>query len=267
MQKKFIDFLVVIILLILGTFYALYISQNSFLGKSVVCGIVYLIPSTIYLGLRKKKDWVKIITASLLFGTLFGFFFEFIAEYNQSYSVISTLTPFKILGVLPIDNIIGHTMMVLLTLVFYEHFIDKKTGHKISHHIVYALIPAIVVISGIILLFDFHLLPKVPYIYFVMGSIAILFPIYLGIIKPQFIKNMAMIAVFFFFVYLMFEVVAVHNSWWIYPNTQYIGWVEFLGSRFPIEELLFWMFFYAATLVSFYELYIDIHPKITQLHK
>ena len=47
----------------------------------------------------------------MLFGGLFGFIFEFIAEFNKAYSVVSVLFPFKVFGVLPLDNVAGHMMM------------------------------------------------------------------------------------------------------------------------------------------------------------
>ena len=75
--------------------------------------------------MKWKKNWKKIIISTLVFGGLFGFIFEFIAEFNHAYSVISTITPFKIFGVLPIDNVLGHMMMTMLTVVFYEHFVDR----------------------------------------------------------------------------------------------------------------------------------------------
>jgi hypothetical protein len=260
MQNR-IDFIVVVILITLATLYSIIIPKDIFIGKSLVCGAFLLVPSVIYLGFRKPKNWAKILFASFIFGTLFGFIFEFIAEYNLAYSVVSTVHPFRILGVLPIDNVIGHTMMVLMTLVFYQHFVDTRTNHKISRNFLKALIPACVVLVGILILYIFNLLPQLRYTYAVMGSFAIIAPLYLAIRKPQFIKNMAITGVFFFFLYLVIEIVAVRNNWWIYPHTEYIGWVELIGYRFPIEELLFWMLFYAATLVSYFEIFIDIHPS------
>jgi len=44
-----------------------------------------------------------------------------------------------------------------------------------------------------------------------------------------------------------------------YPGNNYVGWVNLFGITFPIEELLFWMLFYAASLVSYYELAVDVH--------
>lgn len=260
-MKKKIDFLVVVLLISLAVLYSLYIPPTIFIGKSLICGMIFLLPSSIYLGMREPKNWKKILFSGFVFGLLFGFIFEFIAEYNQAYAVVSTISNFKILGVLHIDNIIGHMIMVIMTLVFYEHFIDIKTSKKISKNFLTALLPAIVVIVGIVILFLLNILPRVEYSYLIMGSLAIISPIYLAITKPHFIKNMSMIAIFFFFFYLIIEIVAVRNSWWIYPDATYLGWVHLLDLRFPLEEMLFWMFFYAATLVSYYELFIDIHPR------
>jgi hypothetical protein len=64
--------------------------------------------------------------ATLVFGSLYGFYFEFIQEFSHGYTVTSMLMPFKLFGVLPIDNILGHTEMTLFTLTFYQHFISPN---------------------------------------------------------------------------------------------------------------------------------------------
>ncbi len=60
-------------------------------------------------------------------------------------------------------------------------------------------------------------------------------------------------SVFFFFVWLLAEIVAVVTGGWTYPGTQYLGWVSIGQIHFPIEELLFWMIWYAPFLILGYE--------------
>lgn len=182
MSKK-IDAVVLILFLIFGIFYSIF-TQDLFIGKAVFACVIFTIPSVIFLGLRENKPWKKIITATLIFGTINGFLFEFIAEFNRSYSVISRVFP-KILGIVPIDNILGHTMMAFLTFTFYEHFISIKKSSTISKRVKYAFLISTSIILIIMFLFIYHpYLLKFNYSYFYMGLIAIIPPITLSIKKP-----------------------------------------------------------------------------------
>lgn len=260
MGKK-IDIIILIIFLFLGVTYANF-TKGLYVGRSAISGFFLTIPPTIYLSLRKKKNWHKIAISTLLFGGVFGFIFEFIAEFNQSYSVISVLFPFKLFGVLPLDNILGHMMMTLLTIVFYEHFVDREINHHISKNLPHALLPSLFAIVFILFAFFFRQsLIRFSHPYFYMGIAAIIPPIYLGFTRPQFIKSMILTAIYFFFFYFVVEILAVRLRYWIYPGDNYIGWVTVFNTTFPFEELFFWMMFYAASLVSYYELSVDDHDR------
>lgn len=254
---KKLDILVLLFLIGVGWLYATF-TKDLFIGKAAIAGAVGTLLPVIYMGVRREKNWQKIIISTLVFGGMFGFLFEFIAEYTKAYSVVSTLFPFKIFGVLPIDNVLGHMMMTLLTVTFYEHFVEREISHHISKHLKYAVLPAIFAIITVILVYFFNpILLNSQYPYFYMGIAAIIPPIYLGFTRPKFIKNMAVTGIYFFLFYFLSEILAVSLGYWIYPGNNYVGWVSFFGVRFPFEELFFWMMFYAASLVSYYELFID----------
>ena len=119
MNSKARELLVLIVLLLLGLVYA-NATKDMYIGKSVFAGLMMLIPSVIYLGMRKKKNWKKVIVSTMLFGGLFGFIFEFIAEFNKAYSVVSVLFPFKVFGVLPLDTVVST----------YQHDIPQTASHK-----------------------------------------------------------------------------------------------------------------------------------------
>ncbi len=265
MKRKTIDILVLLFLLVIAVFYAI-LTKDIFIGRSLFIVFIFTVIPAIYLGIREKKNWKKIAVATITFGTIFGFIFEFIAEYNLAYSVVSVVSEFKILGVLPVDNILGHMMMTLFTIVFYVHFIDREVNKNISKRIILALLPAALAIAFILLAFNFQ--PNLielsrPYLF--MGLAAIVPTLLLGIRRPGHIKNMLKTAIYFFFLYLVIEILAVKFNYWIYPGDNYVGWVTIFDVSFPFEELFFWMMFYAATLVAYYEIFIDINTKKTLL--
>lgn len=255
MTKKKVDVLVLISFLLFGILYSIS-TKDLFIGKAVFAFAIFTLPQVVYLGVRENKPWKKILFATLIFGTINGFLFEFIQEFNRSYSVVSIVFP-KILEIVPIDNILGHTMMALLTFTFYEHFINTRKSSSISPRSKYAVLisSGAIAISLFMFIYNPNLL-RFDYSYFYMGLAATIPPIILEIKKPQLIRAMTVTAIYFFFLYLSMELLAVRNNWWIYKGS-YIGSVTLFSYSFPFEELFFWMLFYATSLVSYYKIFID----------
>jgi hypothetical protein len=232
-------------------------TAGTFFGKSLIAGAVFILPCVTYLGWRKPKPWRKIVASALLFGLALGFFFEFIQEYTQAYTVVSRIFP-KLFGVVPIDNILGHFMMALLTFTFYEHFVAQKVNGNISHRFKYAVYLVAAMIATVIGIYYLH--PSwlmVPYPYVVFGTLAVL-PVFTYAYRhPKSVRDFCLMAPFFFFLYFVIEIAAVHYSWWTYPVHNHIGWVSLPGIRFPFEELFYWMLFYAVALTAYYKSFVD----------
>lgn len=240
-------------------FIIIYLFRNLFIGRPLIVFAFLTVATTVYLGLREKKNWKKILLGTLILGPIFGFFLEFICEYTLAYSVTSRVFESKILGVLPLDNLIGHAEMVLLTIVIYEHFVDDEKRREISSNILFSILPALFAITVLLGVYftkpDFLLRLNHPYFY--LGLVAITPPVLLAIKKPNMIKKMIITASYFFVLYFVMEMYAVSYDWWVYTGDNYIGWLTIFGRTFPLEEFFFWIMFYAASLVSYYEIFID----------
>ena len=65
------------------------------------------------------------------------------------------------------------------------------------------------------------------------------------------------VAAYFFYLTLVYELTALTLGWWSFPSSQFIGWVEIAGIRFPFEEFFFWLVLFSAWIVSAYEFSID----------
>lgn len=251
------DFIIVLLLNLLGIGYFL-VTRHSLLGKPLLVYAAIVLPATFYLISRRKYNWRKIIPATLVLGLIIGGTFDFIAEFTKTWTVIDFILPIKIFGIQPIDNILWYIMMTFYTLVFYEYFIDHERIHKISSHYKFLLILSIV--AMIIMFSIFFISPSllnIAYPYFTLGLAAISLPIIVGFLKPKLVSKMAITGAYFFFLYFIFEIIAVGYKYWVFNGNNYIGTVNFFGFIFPFEELFFWMMFYAPTLVAFYEVFVD----------
>ncbi|MBI5004492.1 hypothetical protein HZC00_05375 [Candidatus Kaiserbacteria bacterium] len=252
MSRKKIDLLVIVILLSLGAILSLALSL-----KALNAGLVYLVPASVYLMLRERKNYQKIFLGTLVFGLLFGFFFDFIETYSGAWTVVNLVIPYKVLGVLPVDDMIGFVLMTLFTFLFYEHFLDDERTKRLSSGLSQALfIGAVLVIFTIVMFIADPLSMSISHAYLKGGLAALIFPIIFSWRNPKIIGKFAILSLFFFFVWLVAEVIAVKNGNWIYPG-QYVGWVNVFGVTFPLEELFFWALCYSATITAFYERFID----------
>jgi len=251
------DVIAFIVIVIFSISYS-WIVQGELLRNPLAFATVTAFLSALYFGYRKKKNWQKIIVGSLVFGLLFGTILEFLANINQSWIVPFSIFPVKFLGVTPLEAIIGYIPMTFFVLVVYEHFFDKDVTHKISHRIWHVIIPVGIFLTAIII--SYFIKPNllmVPYFYLIVGIIAIVYPLLQMILYPilriRYVKLITML----FFVFFAFEIVGVLFNYWIYPQGDYIGLVSIFGHSFPLEEIIFWMFFYPVTIVSYYESFVD----------
>lgn len=249
-MKKQMDFAVIILILLLSSVVWFVFDLKPLIGG----GLLFMLLPVAYLGIREAKPWKALIGASFILGFLLGFFFDFIQMYNQAWSVDRLAIPWKILDVMPIDNAIGYFLMTLFTLVFYEHFFTRRRDVLLPRRFykVAVIVTAVVTIMLVIAVVDITLL-TIPYPYIVGGLAAATLTIVAALRRQKLLGSLTSMSVFFFFVWLLAEIVAVVTGGWTYPGTQYLGWVSIGEIHFPIEELLFWMVWYAPFLVLGYE--------------
>ena len=252
-----------LMLLMAGASVYAFLTKDLFLGKSLIVGAVFTLPPAIYLGIRKKKNWKKVFYAVLLFGLAFGLVFAFVAELTLSWEVLSTIVPVKLFGIHTIDTTMGIMLMTLLTIVFYQHFIEPDSNRRISKNFKKFLIPILLILISIFFYALFYMdnFPK-QYSYFILGIMALLPMIYFVFSHPKFLGKILVASIYFFFLYFIMELFAVAYDWWIYPGS-YVGYLTIFNLTFPFEELFFWMMLYTACLISYYELLIDSHDKTT----
>lgn len=258
LSGKKLDIVVLGLLYLIAVMYAL-IFGGTPIGKALYAGAMLTLPPTIYLGLRRPKNWLKIGLGATVFGLLFGMALSYFAEASASWTVVNDVFSFRLFGLNTLEEVLGHGMMALLTFTFYEHFLDDEKVRKLGRKHKLAIFIGIFGIALVILVHNLFpsFFASINYPYVGIGVIAIL-PLILAVYKhPVLMKKMGFLAVYFFILYFSIELFAVKFDYWLYHGNNYIGWVEILGLRFPFEELFFWMILYAPTIVTYYEYTLD----------
>lgn len=232
-----------------------YFKINFFVTTIILFGV----PS-VYLIYLKPSNLKKSLIGGLLFGVLWGFSFDFIAELNSAWSWSahnSLLFPDQFLGVVSLDVMVWFFLWVFYIIAFYEYFIEFDHSKKISPNFKYSILFGSLTLIGVVVIYwldpeSLHF----QYTYLIMGTLAVLQFIYIMIRRPKLLPKTLKVIPFFFFVYLIFELIAMYLVQWTFPG-QYIGSVSFGGLSFPIEELLFWVIISSGVGVSYHELFVD----------
>jgi hypothetical protein len=252
-KDKFFDFWVVTGLLIFGALVGYYAE-----ARNVPLGFLYLGIPSIYLFFRERKNYNKIFWGTLIFGVLFGAIFDFMMVINGAWDVPNLTIPWRLFGLWPVENIIGYSLMALFVLVFYEHFIDDEKSSRLSKK--HSKIFMLCLVMWLVLITAYATSPtplQISHVYLWGGLGSILFPIIFMFYNTNVIKKFAPLAMFFFFVWFLLEIVGMKLGGWIFPSSEFIGLVNVFGVTFPAEEIIFWMLWYPATIVAYYEYFID----------
>ena len=92
------------------------------------------------------------------------------------------------------------------------------------------------------------------YAYFALG-LFILPTIIVLSIHQKLMKKVIYQGLFFLLLSIIYEITAIHAGHWTFPG-QYLGFVEILKFRFPLEEFI-WLIFCVPATISIYEVFVD----------
>lgn len=258
---KKIDFIAIILfpLIVFISVFFFDLQINYFTSLILIFGI----PS-IYLSFKTKKVIGKVALFSLLVSIPFAFIFELVALGDNSWTVPHSILPYRLLGLIPLEDFLWMFLVTYIILLFYEHFCDKKLTPQISKRM--KIMDRVLYISALILLVIFLIdkdLLNIPYFYLYAGIVLFIIPITFFIFRyPHFIVPFFKVSAFFFYVHLLFELVGLKLNHWNFPGEHYLWIISLFGLRFPIEEFLFVIVLGGFAACSYYEFFTD--KKIDQ---
>ena len=74
---------------------------------------------------------------------------------------------------------------------------------------------------------------------------------------PKLLHRFLKVGAYFTYVFILYEVTGVALGQWYFPSTQFIGWVQLFGQRFPFEEFVSWILIGSMTCLAWYEHFDD----------
>lgn len=252
--RHLIDLFVVMAIILIGVPATLHFGI-----KPLTTSLFFFVLPAAYLLARKPRPLKRIFVGALVIGVLMGFLFNFLASFNKAWQEVPGMLYFdyKVFGVVPLDEPIWFFFWALFIIVFYEHFLERERIDTLSHNLKYMLVPPVIAWAAVLIIFATN--PSTlqfRYAYFIVVVPVFIPLVYVFLKDPNLIPKFIKIGVFFFFLYLTFELIAVKTGQWYFPG-DYVGVVELADIRFPFEELFFWMILSSSAVLSLYEWGVD----------
>ena len=255
-KGKRIDLVLVLLFPILASILSLLLNVNA-LGSV----ILFLVIPSIYLSFRAKNCIKKSIIFSAIISIPGIIVIDYIGHLTHTWIVPNSIFPFRVFGLVPIEDISWAFFISYYTIMFYEYFLDKHTTKKLWDPRLKYLAIMVLIFSSIfvIILFGFSSLLNIPYFYMWWGAILLLIPLLIVLfIYPKLSSKFLKTGVYFFLMTMIYELTALKLGWWYFPSeTKFIGWVSILGLQFPFEEFFFWLMLFAMSFLSYYEFFAD----------
>ncbi len=255
-ENKKVDIIAMILLPILAGIIVLS-SKTDLVLISVLS--FFGLPS-LYISIRNHGIILKSLIFAFLFSWPLSLFVDTLAALDGSWIVPRTLFPFKFFGVATVEVYIYGLFWGLLAVLFYEHFFDRgKRKDKIAKSIRYLVYLFIFLIISVTVIFFINSdLLRIPYFYLLVNLIFVVPPLIIFLYSfPNFLQRYAITTIYFFFLLLLYEFIALETNQWIFPGQNFIGFVKIFKYRFPFEELFLWMVFATPSFLAYYEFFAD----------
>jgi len=256
MNSKKRNLVLILIWPILASILSFLLSANYLVSILLFFGV----PAT-FLSYIKPKFIKKIALFSVVFGVPLAIIIDYIMEVTRAWFTPKTVFGFLLFGNVMIEDIIFTVLYLYLVAMFYEVFLDKPHKAKLADpKLKYLFIGSMVALT--VFIFFYITNPRllaIDFFYLKVGFVVGVIPIILVLLKfPSWFDALLKTTVYFFYLAFLFEIVALLLGQWAFPaEAQFIGFVNILGIRFPMEELLFWILLGGMAALSYYKFFDD----------
>jgi hypothetical protein len=214
---------------------------------------------SVYLSLKNQKIVKKVFWFSLVISVPVAIILELVGFGDNAWSVPSSVLPWKLFGIIPLEDFLWMFLTVYTIIIFYEHFCNRRFQSKVSSKIwvINSVLYLLAVLAVFVFMTNADLL-VLPYTYIWLSIPMFLIPsiLFLGF-YPRFLIPFLKVQIYFFFAHSLFELIGIKLGHWTFPGMHYLGWISVWSLRFPVEELAFVMLLGAFATLSYYEFFTN----------
>jgi len=252
-----INLIVILVWPIFATLLSFLFNANYLISILLFFGV----PS-IYLSVINQKFVIKIALYSFIFSVPVAIILDYIAVVSGTWFMpLSVFDPFRVFGLIVVENILWVYLWVYFITIFYETFIEKDCKIKSFYpRLKYLFVVLISLTFGIVLThFINPTILKINFAYLKVGIILTIVPIFFAYFKfPKIYTKLLKVGMYFFTLSFLHEITGLALNQWVFTLTgTFIGWIKLGGIQFPIEEFVFFMILGSMSIISFYEIFDD----------
>lgn len=181
---------------------------------------------------------------------------DYIAHRNGAWLIPGSIFSHRLFGYVTFEAVFWLALQTYFTIIFYEYFVDHHVDKQAWHPRTGMLLRVFAVI-GVVFLAIVTTYPDylhIRYAYLIIAGLLGALPLIVQAFEfPKVTLKIARVAPYFFYLCLLYEIVAVKVGWWSFPGTDFVGWVSFFGVSFPFEEFFFWIVISSVVLLTYYE--------------
>jgi hypothetical protein len=221
--------------------------------------LVFCVPFAVWLTAKARGIFLKTAIFSFFVSIPFITIIEYIAVVDKQWFVPFSVFPIRVLGVVPIEDLLGGFLHVYSVIAFYEYFFDAHPREIIRNKMKYLLVPLFISLFLVIVLIK--IVPSIlyiPYAYFWLGVCFLLAPVLIFFSTyPKLFVKITKTTLYFFVFLLFFEITGVALGHWTFPGMEFIGLIRFVGLTIPLEEFAFFLVVSTYTILCVYEYFDD----------
>jgi len=220
----------------------------------LITTLIFFALPTIYLSFKNQASIKPALIFALLASLTFGLLIDYLGYINQVWYTPETIFGVRLFGGIPIENPLLPFLWIYLILISYAHCTkDKLQAFSIRKLII--IISLVFATFIAVFLINQSLLGQIHYFYLLVVGMFIIPPITIITIQsPGYLPKCLPAVLYIGIVSILDEIAAVKLNHWNFPSTDFIGWVDILDARFPIEELLSFVLIGPFAVLSYYEL-------------
>lgn len=237
-------------------------------GNFFISSILYLVIPSIYFSIKKPSLTPRALTMALV-SIAFVIILDFIAFLNNAWAV-PTMFSFRFFKLIPLEDFFFTFWAVYVVISGFSYFFPQLSVPGMNRLRLknFGIVIGFALTAFLWVYFFRQDLLQVPHYYTWLVSVLFILPTSLLLIScPKYRKPIIKTIFFSLCLMLPYEVVANMLGFWFFPSHEYLGMVQVLGQRFPIEEFLAWMIFFAPATLAFTKLITDDKTSDPQAFK